>query len=171
MVERLTETDRHESMRGYFGYALHEAMRTNPNVYFLTGDLGYGLTKFIERDFPDRYINCGASEQAMLGVAVGLAQEGKIPFVYSIPPFLLYRPFEWVRNYLNYEGANVKLVGSGRDHDYAHDGLTHDASDVKEVLGLFPNIVQYWPDENAQVDAMVQDMLTNNKPSYISLRR
>jgi transketolase len=57
----------------------------------LTGDLGYGLWDRIKIDYPDRFINTLSSEQLMLGIACGLAMEGKIPVVYSITPFVLYQ--------------------------------------------------------------------------------
>ena len=98
-------------MRKLFAEKLHNEMAVNENIYLLTGDLGYGLWDRIKIDYPDRFINFLSSEQLMLGAAVGMALEGKIPVVYSISPFVLYRPFEWIRNYLHNENIGVKLVG------------------------------------------------------------
>jgi transketolase C-terminal domain/subunit len=56
----------------------------------------------------------------MIGAATGMAMEGKIPVVYSITPFLLYRPFVFLRNYLHHENIPVKLVGGGRNKDYGY---------------------------------------------------
>ncbi|MDO8657799.1 MAG: hypothetical protein Q7K55_03600, partial [Candidatus Levybacteria bacterium] len=109
---------RHDSMRGWFAYDLYNHMAKNENIWIITGDLGYKLFDYIRRDFPERFINTGAAEQAMIGIAIGLALDGKIPFVYSITTFLLYRPFETIRNYINYEKIPVKLIGSGRNKDY-----------------------------------------------------
>ena len=69
-------------------------MSANEDIVVLTGDLGYGLWDKIRIDYPDRFWNVGSSEQLMMGMASGMAMDGKIPFVYSITPFLLYRPFE-----------------------------------------------------------------------------
>lgn len=146
-------------------------MEKNPNIYLLTGDLGYKIFDIIREKYPERFINCGASEQAMIGIAVGLSYEGKIPFCYSITSFLLARPFEWIRNYLNHEGANVKLVGSGRDRDYAHDEFSHFADDAKDILSLFPNIQTYWPETKEEVAEIVSQMVTSTSPSFISLKR
>lgn len=158
-------------MKKTFADNLYKLMKKDEKVYLLTGDLGFKLWDKIKEDFPERYINCGAGEQAMMGIAVGLAQEGKIPFVYSITSFLLGRPFEWIRNYLNHENTPVKLVGSGRDKDYAHDEFTHFATDTKDILNLFPNIVQFWPDTPEGVVANLSKMHQNKKPSFISLKR
>jgi transketolase C-terminal domain/subunit len=56
----------------------------------------------------------------MMGTAVGMAMEGKIPIVYSITPFAIYRPFELIRNYLSHEQIPVKIVGGGRDKQYGY---------------------------------------------------
>ena len=90
-------------MRGWFAYYLHKQMSKNNKIWIITGDLGYKMWDQIRIDFPDRFINTGAAEQAMMGIACGLALEGKIPIVYSISTFLLYRPFETIRNYINQE--------------------------------------------------------------------
>ena len=146
-------------------------MKKNKDIFLLTGDLGFKMWDKIKEDFSDRFINCGAAEQAMVGIAVGLALKGKIPFVYSITPFLIYRPFETIKIYLDGEGISVMLAGSGRDKDYSHDGPSHDATDIKKTLNTTPNIVQYWPETKEQVAKMVKEMINNKKPSFISLKR
>ena len=125
----------------------------------------------IRVDYPNRCINCGASEQAMMDMAVGLAHCDKIPVVYSITPFLIYRAFETLRTYVDHERLNVKLVGSGRDKDYAHDGWSHDASDVQKILNTLPNIRQLYPAGKEEIPAMVKNMVSSTDPSFISLSR
>lgn len=147
-------------------------MAENPNIWLVVGDLGYGIFDAHFKDFPDRCKNTGAAEVAMMGIAVGLALKGKIPFVYSITTFLLYRPFETIRLYLNHEKIPVKLVGSGRDKDYIHDGISHWSDDALKVLrNCFPNIERYWPDTKEEIPQIVEEMINNNKPSFVSLRR
>ena len=105
----------------------------------------------------------------MVGIAVGLAQSGYVPVCYSITPFLLYRPFELIRNYMNYEKANVKLVGSGRDDDYAHDGISHWAGDDVDIMAALKNIQIYKPEK--MTDEVFTQFMYNDKPSYINLSR
>lgn len=162
---------RHESMRGYFAYYLHLEMQKNKDIWVLTGDLGYGMFDKIKEDFPKQFINCGASEQTMMDMAAGLALSGKIPFVYSITTFLLYRPFETLRTYINHENLNVKFIGSGRDDDYKHDEYSHHSFDAKQILDTLPNIKQLWPETKEEIEQMVKDMVNNEGPIFISLRR
>jgi transketolase len=71
-------------MRKEFAPLLHSEMSLNENIILLTGDLGYGLWDRIKIDYPDRFFNTLSSEQLMMGMASGLAMDGKIPIVYSI---------------------------------------------------------------------------------------
>jgi len=157
-------------MRKEFAALLHKEMARDSRVYLITADLGYGVLDNIFLDFPERSLNVGASEQLLIGVAVGLAQAGMRPVCYSISPFLLYRPFEIIRNYVEHEGANVKLVGSGRDKDYGHDGFTHwSEDDVSVVTAAFPHIHIYKP--HKLTAEIVDEFLTRNSPAYLNLSR
>lgn len=156
-------------MRKQFAEFLHNEMSLNEDIYLLTGDLGYGLWDRIKIDYPDRFINTLSSEQLMLGAACGLAMEDKIPVVYSITPFVLYRPFEWIRNYLNHEQIPVKLVGGGRDKDYGYLGFSHWAEEDIEVMSVFNNIVLYKP--STPEKKIFKQFINNGKPGYLNLSR
>ncbi len=160
-----------QTMRKSFFDNLYQYMIRDKNIILITGDLGYGLIDAIRNDFPAQFINTGAAEQAMMGIAVGMAMEGKIPVVYSITPFLLFRPFETIRNYINHEKIPVKLIGSGRGKDYSHDGFSHWAEDDEDILIAFENIECWWPQSKERIPALVDEMLYNNKPCYLNLKR
>lgn len=162
---------RHDSQRGWFVYELYNQMLKNKNIWVITGDLGYKMFDFIERDFSDRFINVGASEQSMIGVAVGLALQNQMPFVYSITPFLIYRPFETIRNYLHHEKIPIRLIGSGRGKDYKHDGISHWAQEDKKLMLILKNIEARWPETKEEVSQLVKEMVKVNKPWYCNLQR
>ena len=171
MKERLKTSERHESMRGYFAYYLLEAMAEDKDIWLITGDLGYGMMDSLQARYPERFINAGAAETNMMGVAVGLAMEGKKPFVYSITTFLLRRPYETLKLYVDEERVPVRLIGGGRDKDYSHDGPSHDSSDAKQLLATLPNIQQLWPKTKEEIQDMVKLMVESTEPVFISLRR
>lgn len=156
-------------MRHQFVNYLIDEMRVNDKIVVLTGDLGYGLFDTLKEEFPDRFFNVGSCEQLMVGMAVGLSYEGWIPICYSITPFVLYRPFEFIRNYLNHEKANVKLVGGGRDKDYHNLGFSHQACDDVKIVQTLENIKLYKPESLTKDD--VHEFLYNNTPSYMNLIR
>lgn len=157
-------------MRKDFAKILHGIMAKDSRVFLITADLGYGVFDDIRRDFPDRFVNTGSSEQLMIGIGTGLFYEGFIPVCYSITPFLLYRPFEMIRNYVDHEKTPIKLVGSGRDRDYSHDGFTHWAEDdVRIVSAAFPNIEVHKPAKINEDE--ITKFINDPKPSYLNLSR
>jgi transketolase len=158
-------------MRKQLADHIFNKMKLNPKIFLITCDLGYKVWDEHFKAYPDRCINVGASEQAGVGIAVGLALQGKIPFVYSITNFVLYRPFEWIRNYLSKENVGVCLVGSGRDKDYTHEGLTHWSEDAKQVLDTMPAIEQYFPEDKSEINNIIDKFIKDRKPSFISLKR
>lgn len=158
-------------MRRSFFKELYRNMEQNDKIISLTGDLGYGGFDKIISEYPDRFFNCQAAEFSMMGIACGLAFEGKIPVVYSIGTFLIYRPFEIIRTYINYENIPVKLICSGRDKDYEHDGVSHWMNDIKIYLDTFKNIKQYWPNNEEEMIKILPEMLSNNNPCFLSLKR
>jgi len=158
-------------MRRCFVDILHAKMAENKDIWVVTGDLGYKMWDEIRRDYNNRFINVGSAEQVMVGVGIGLALEGKIPFVYSITPFLLYRPFESIRNYINREKIPVKLIGSGRNQEYAHDGFSHWAEEDREVMKIFSNINSRWPEANEDIQGLMDEMIKNNAPYYLNLKK
>ena len=158
-------------MRKECAQLLLDEMSSNDRIRVVTADLGFGILDHIRNAYPDRFYNVGAAEQLMIGVAVGMAEEGLTPVCYSMSSFLLYRPFEFLRNYVNYENINIKLLGSGRDRDYSHDGISHWADDDRKVLAALPNIIRYRPETLEQLEIDFSDWINSDKPGYLNLTR
>jgi transketolase len=157
-------------MRRVFAAILEEEMAVNNKIYLLTADIGFGVLDSLRARFPDRVINVGSSESLMLGIALGFAYEGRIVICYTITPFLIYRPFEMIRNYINYEKTPIKLVGCGRDKDYPHDGITHWAEDDETIMAAsFPYIGVHKPWEITR--EYVKGVLYSGLPEYLNLTR
>ena len=156
-------------MRNTFANLVLEEMKENDNIYVIVGDVGYGVFDEIKESYPERFINPGAAEQLIVGMATGLAMEGKIPIIYSITPFILYRPFEFLRNLVNKESIPVKIVGSGRDDDYGALGFSHYATDDEIVLSSLQNIKIFKPEKPEDIN--IKEFLYNGAPSYLNLKR
>ena len=154
-------------MRKQFAELLYQMMAKNENIILVTADLGFGLFDEIRDTYPDRFYNVGSSEQLMIGVCVGLSYAGKIPVCYSITPFLLYRPFEMIRNYINHEKTPIKMIGGGRDKDYLTLGFTHQAEDDLEILAPFKNIRLVKQDDLTDMEKHI----LSDEPVYINLTR
>jgi len=161
----------HQTLRQRFAAEIFTAMKNDERIVVVTGDLGYRVWDQVRETFPDRFYNVGAGEQALIGIAVGLSLGGKIPVVYSITPFLLYRPFETIRNYVDHEKIKMILVGSGRDKDYLDAGFSHWAQEDREVMKIFKNITSVWPESVDEVSALIPKLLASNFPWYINVSR
>ena len=158
-------------MRKQFAELLFKAMATNKDIYLITGDLGYGLWDNVRDTYPERFFNVGSSEMAMMGMGVGLAMEGKIPYVYSITPFAIYRPFEMIRNYLDHEEIAVNVIGGGRDKDYGYLGFSHWSEDDKRIMGSFDNIKTSHPETDQELLEDFEYSLIKKQACYINLKR
>lgn len=158
-------------MKHAFADELYKQMKENDKVWLLCGDVGFGVLDKIKKDFPDRFLNMGVAEQNMVGVACGMAHSGLIPFVYTITPFLVYRALEFIRNDVNYDKANVKLIAMGRGDDYKDLGMSHCAKDDKQIMFLFRNIMKFWPKSKTMVRQLVGSAVRINRPMYINLKR
>ena len=137
-------------MRTPFVKALTELAERDSRVLLLTADLGYlVLDPFVER-FPNRFLNIGVAEQNMIGVATGLAEAGFIPFVYSIVPFAVLRPYEFIRNGPVQHRLPVRIVGVGEGLEYGHDGLSHYALEDIGAMRLQPELAVIAPADYQQ---------------------
>ena len=155
-------------MRREFGKFLAEIAETDDEIYLLVGDIGYSIFDKFRRKFPDRFINMGICEQSLIGVAAGMSLEGLKPYVYTITPFLIERPFEQVKLDIDQQNVNVKLVGYA---DYPTQGPTHAELDGKKIMSLFTNIKSYFPKSSAETYEVLRESYLSAKPTFISLKK
>ena len=99
-------------MRRIFGKIINEIAQRDKKVVLLVGDIGYGIFDDIRKNNPNQFYNLGICEQSLISFASGLALQGLKPWVYTITPFLIERPFEQVKLDIDQQKANVKLVGN-----------------------------------------------------------
>ncbi|PIW30967.1 MAG: transketolase [Rhodospirillales bacterium CG15_BIG_FIL_POST_REV_8_21_14_020_66_15] len=133
-------------MRNKFADAIYEIGKTNPRICALVADISPAgsMVRFRE-EFPERFVNCGVAEQAMIGIAAGMALKGMRPFCYTIATFSLYRPFEMVRDDLAYQNLPVTVIGMGAGVIYSTLGGTHHTMEDIAVASAIPNMTVLAP--------------------------
>ncbi len=137
-------------MRTAFVETLTELATSDSRIMLLTGDLGFmALEPFMEKH-PNRFLNVGVAEQNMVGVATGLAEAGFIPFVYSITPFAVLRPYEFIRNGPIQHRFPVRIVGVGGGLEYGQNGLSHYGLEDVAVMRAQPAISIIAPADHRQ---------------------
>ena len=154
-------------MRRRFGKVITELADRDENIIVLVGDIGYRVFDEFREKYPDRFINLGICEQSMIGVSAGMALEGLKPWVYTITPFLIERPFEQVKLDIDQQNANVKLVGFA---DYSTLGPTHAELNGVKLMQLFTNITSLFPKDGDETQSMVYEAYEKNGPAFISLK-
>ena len=154
-------------MRRRFGKVITELADQDEKIIVLVGDIGYRVFDEFRLKHPDRFINLGICEQSMIGVSAGMALEGLKPWVYTITPFLIERPFEQVMLDIDQQNVNVKLVGFA---DYSTLGPTHKELDGEKLMDLFANIKSYFPKDGEETQSMVYEIYEGNGPAFISLK-
>ncbi|MDO4837551.1 MAG: transketolase C-terminal domain-containing protein [Clostridia bacterium] len=158
-------------MRDAFTRALMREAAADPKLTLVTGDLGFGVLKPFWETYPDQFINAGIAEQAMTGLAAGLAREGRTVLTYSIGNFPTLRCLEQIRNDCAYHDANVKIVCVGGGFVYGSLGMSHHATEDMAVLRALPGVTVFTPGDPAEVEAVVPVMLRTPGTCYLRLGR
>tara|TARA_Y100001970_G_C14165623_1_gene821110 strand:+ start:87 stop:578 length:492 start_codon:yes stop_codon:yes gene_type:complete len=154
-------------VRREFGKIINEIAKKDKKVVLLVGDIGYGIFDDFRRDNPDKFYNLGICEQSLIGVASGMALEGLKPWVYTITPFLIERPFEQIKLDIDQQKANVNLVGFA---DYPTLGPSHSELNAKKLMSLFNNIKSYFPKNSKETNKIVKKTYGINGPTFVSLK-
>jgi transketolase len=156
-------------MRDAFFEALTDLARHDERVWALTGDLGIGLFDDFERVAPGRYLNVGIAEQNLVGVAAGLAYAGRVPFAYSIAPFITSRPHDQIRVDVAMAQADVKLVGVGGGLSYGYLGPTHHAIEDLALMRALPGMTVLAPADPSEVKRATRAAAALDGPVYLRL--
>lgn len=150
---------------------LSKIARVDRRVVLLTADLGFGVLDDFARELPDQFVNVGVAEQAMVGVATGMAEAGFIPYCYSIATFSFLRPFEFIRNGPVAHRLPVRIIGVGAGTDYSFDGLTHYAVEDLALARSQPGLSIFSPVTDDDTRALIREAHALAGPSYIRLSR
>ena len=158
-------------MRNRFGKWFDDYVNNCEQAVLLSGDIGYGVFDKLRTNHPRKFLNVGIAEQNMIGVAAGLASKGLSPWVYTITPFLLYRPFDFVRNLICHQNLNVKLVGVGGGVVYDTLGFTHYTLEDLSLCKNLPNLKVFLPYDPSSAERCFELASRDNLPTYIRLMK
>lgn len=149
--------------------AILKLAEADPRVFFIGSDLGQNTMAAFAAAFPERFFMEGISEQHILGMAAGLAMEGKIPFVNTIASFLTRRCFEQTVLDLCLQNLPVRLVGNGGGLVYGPLGPTHQTVEDLACFRALPRMTILAPADAVQMRRLVPLTLDWPGPVYIRL--
>ncbi|QGY39375.1 transketolase [Pseudodesulfovibrio cashew] len=150
---------------------VHELARRDERVFFVGSDLGFGTLKEMREEFPDRFIMEGICEQNTVGLAAGLALEGKIPFVNTIATFIVRRALEQVAMDACLHDLPVRFIGNGGGLVYAPLGSTHLAVEDIALMRALPNMTIVCPADAEEMERFMETTLDWPHPIYIRLAK
>ena len=150
-----------------FGEEIVKLAEKDKSIILISGDVEHEMTEY-KKKFPDRYINIGLCEQSMITVAAGMALEGLRPFVYSITPFLIERPFEQIKIDIDENNLPVVLIGYA---DYPSHGPTHTPLSAEKLVNVFKNIKGHFPQSREETSKIINEVYNSNVPSIICMKR
>ena len=156
-------------MRDAFVKTLIEEDKRDKNIVLITGDLGYGVLDDFQRELPGQFINSGVNEQAMMGMAAGIASTGKHVFVYSIGNFPTLRCLEQIRNDVCLMNNPVVVVSVGAGYAYGPQGYTHHALEDIAVMRAMPNMDVVIPADPIEAHLLTSLLAKSDRPSYLRL--
>ena len=161
-----------KSIRDGYGQALVDLGNENKEVVALSADLTESTrTHLFAQKFPNRFFQVGIAEQNMMGIAAGLALNGKIPFVASYASFSPGRNWEQLRVSVCYSKANVKIIGGHAGLSVGPDGATHQALEDIAITRVLPNLTVLVPCDYEQTKNATKAAAYFKGPVYIRLSR
>ena len=155
-----------------FGAGLLELGRQNPNVVGLTADLMESLLmQHFQKEFPERFFQCGIAEANMMGIAAGLATAGKIPFTGTFANFSTGRVYDQIRQSIAYSHKNVKICASHAGVTLGEDGATHQILEDIGMMRMLPGMVVINPCDFNQTKAATMAVADYHGPVYLRFGR
>jgi len=118
---------------------------------------------------PDRVVNVGIREQAMIGVAAGLALAGMRPVVHSYAAFLVERPFEQIKVDLGHQDLGAVLVAIAGSYEASGEGRTHQSPADVMLLDTVPGFTVHLPGHAAEVDYLLRQSMPGDDRVYLRL--
>jgi transketolase len=117
----------------------------------------------------NRFIDTGITEQTMVGMAAGLALQGRIPIIHALAPFLTMRAFEFIRTDVGIANLPVKLSGFIPGFLSDGNGPTHQAIEDVSMMRTIPGMEVYAPADEDDLVKMMPHVWSSPHPSYVRI--
>jgi Transketolase, C-terminal subunit len=161
-----------KEMRAVYAETLEALAAEDGRITVLEADLmrATGTGGFREK-YPDRFYDVGVAEANMVGVAAGLATEGRIPFAATFGCFASRRVFDQFFVSCGYARLGVKLVGTDPGVTAAYNGGTHMPFEDLGLMREVPGLAIVEPSDPVSLAALVRELAAYPGPAYLRLHR
>jgi len=120
---------------------------------------------------PNLTYNVGIAEQNMVGMAAGMANAGKVPFVAAAGCFLTARAMEQIKNDLAYTHSNVKLCAVSTGLAYGALGGTHHSIEDIAWMRVIADMTVIVPADPVETEQAVRAIMDIDAPVYLRISR
>jgi transketolase len=153
-----------------YGNALLSLGKVNPSVVAIDGDVKNSTyaDKFFEA-FPGRSFQSFIAEQNMIGVGMGLAAKGYIPFIATFAAFLT-RAHDQLRM-AAYSFSNIKVCGSHVGVSIGEDGPSQMGLEDVAMFRPIPGCVVLYPSDAVSSEACVAAAASHQGMVYLRMSR
>ncbi len=159
-------------MRDVYADTLISMARNDSRICVLEADLMNATgTKGFKTAFPERFFDVGVAEADMVGIAAGLASEGKIPFAATFGTFASRRVFDQFFLSANYAQVPVKLVGTDPGITAQLNGGTHMPFEDTGMMRLVPHLTVVEPSDIVSLRELLKQAAEHPGSAYIRLHR
>jgi len=158
-------------MRDAFFEELYDVFQRDRNAVFITADNGAPTLDRFADDMPDQFYTVGIAEQQLIGMACGMAFEGKKVYTYAIAPFITLRCYE--QNKVDVCSMDLPIVNIGVGRGYAYDimGPTHHTVEDIAIMRALPNLKIWNPADSVAAGALVEIVHNDPSPQYVRFDR
>ncbi len=165
-----TKKVRSDDYSKIFGKKLVELAEQNEKIVAITASMkdGTGLSNFA-REFPSRFFDAGIAEQHALGLAAGLAINGRTPVIPIYSSFY-QRGYDQVIHDICIQNLGVVMCVD-RAGIVGNDGETHQGILDLSFFKIIPNINIMAPKDFKELEDMLEFAVTLNKPIVIRYPR
>ncbi len=151
--------------------AVYALANQHNDVVFVGSDVGKGTLSQFQENHPDRFFVEGISEAYVIGMAAGLAMNGKVPYVNTIATFLTRRCYDQIAMDVCLGNYKVRLYANGGGLVYAPLGPTHEAIDDIALMRALPNMTVFAPCDADEMERGVLATRDYPGPVYIRVAR
>lgn len=158
--------------RDSYGKALLALGKNTDDVVVMDADLASATrTAVFQKEYPERFFDCGIAEGNMIGVAAGLSTMGLVPFVSTFAMFSAGRAFEQIRNCIGYPHLNVKICATHGGISVGADGASHQCCEDFALMRSIPGMTVMCPSDDVEARKMIQEAYEMEGPVYLRLGR
>lgn len=158
--------------REAYGQFLVEIGAERPDLIVMDADLsGSTKTKEFAKAYPERFVNCGISEQDLYAEAAGIALSGHVVCASTFAMFAAGRAYEIIRNSIGYTGANVKVCATHAGMTVGEDGASHQTFEDIALMREIPGMTVVNPADAASAKALLRRVIEMDGPAYVRLGR